>query len=239
MKQDGATNVANLAHNSPGAINSAKGFDLAAKTVGLKVGVEQWDIPLGSFDATAIAIKMKQAGVDAINAQILTDSSVSVLKALQAQGVKLKTIFVASVYDPAVSSQISNLLQGALISPVATVPTELDTTATQKYVDTMKQYAPSTGPNAGFATSGYVSADLFIRGLEAAGKCLTRSNFINDLRTVNNYDGAGLLVKPANFTPADQPDGTPYSKCSWYATYQGSKWAPDSKATCGDLLKFS
>lgn len=238
MKEGGATNLANLAHNSAGAINSAKGIDFAAEKVGLKVGMKQWDIPLGSFDATAVAIKMKRAGVDALSAQLLTDSSVSILKALRAQGVKLKSVLVAGVYDPKVSSQISDLLQGAIVTPVGTVPTELGTPATKKYVDTMAKYAPDTPPNVGFAGPGYVSADLFIRGLEAAGSCVSRSNFIDSLRKVKDYDGAGLLVTPAVFAPAELPNGTPYVKCAWYAVYKGTAWVPDAEATCGELYKF-
>jgi branched-chain amino acid transport system substrate-binding protein len=239
VKAAGAANLANLAHNSPGSINSAKGYVASAAKVGVKISVSQYDIPLGSFDATSVAIKMKQAGVDSIVAGLLTDSSVSVLKALQAQGVKLKVIYVAGVYDPAVYSQISNLLQGAIISPNGTVPTELNTPATTKYVAQMKQYAPNTSPNAGFATPGYVSADLFIKGLQLAGNCVSRSNFIDKLRGLTGYDADGLLVKPAVFAPAELPDGTPYTKCSWYASFQGSKWVPDPQATCGDLIKFS
>lgn len=163
----------------------------------------------------------------------------SVLKALKAQGVKLKAILVAGVYDPEVSGQISGLLQGAIASPVGTIPTELNNAATQKYVATMKKYAPKIPPNVGFANTGYVSADLFIRGLEAAGSCVSRTNFIDSLRKVKGYDGGGLLVRPANFGPAELPTGTPYSACSWYAIYQGTKWVPDPKATCGDLYKFT
>jgi ABC-type branched-subunit amino acid transport system substrate-binding protein len=239
MKDSGATNVANLAHNSPGSINSAKGFGVSAQKIGLKIGVEQWDIPLGSFDATAVAIRMKQAGIDAIQSATLTDSSVSVLKALRAQGVTLKATYVAGIYDPKVASQISDLIQGAVATPVGIVPTELNTPATTKYVDTMKKYEPSTNPNSGFTPAGYVSADLFIRGLEAAGSCLSRNNFVEKLRTVTGYDGAGLLVKPAVFTAAEQATGSPYIKCSWYATYKGTAWVPDPTATCGDLIKFS
>ena len=182
MIKAGATNVANLAHNSPGAVNSAKGFAAAAKKKGLKIGVTQLDIPLGTFDATSIAIKMKNAGVDAIESATLTDSSVSELKALKAQGVHLKAIYVAGIYDPVIASQISDLIQGAFISPVGTIPTELGTPATKKFVDTMAKYEPKANPNVGFTPAGYVSADLFIRGLQEAGTCISRESFVEKLR---------------------------------------------------------
>jgi ABC-type branched-subunit amino acid transport system substrate-binding protein len=238
MKQTGTSKVAVLAHNSPGAINTAKGFTAAAGQAGLTVAMTQYDIPLGSFDATSVALKIKQSGADSLNAQILTDSSVSVLKALKAQGVTLKTIYVAGVYDPNVYGQIGDLLQGAIISTLGQVPTELNTDATAKYVASMAKYAPTVKPSEGFAAAGYLSAKLFVRGLQEAGSCVSRDNFITKLRAVTDYDANGLLAAKTSFGPAELPDGTPYVKCAWYLTFKGSAWVPDPKPTCGDLIKF-
>ncbi|MCK9898346.1 ABC transporter substrate-binding protein [Frankia sp. AgB32] len=40
---------------------------------------------------------------------------------------------------------------------------------------------------------GYIVAGMFIRGLQAAGKCPTRQNFIAGLRTVKNYPAGDLI----------------------------------------------
>jgi branched-chain amino acid transport system substrate-binding protein len=242
MKDLGATNLAVLAHNSPGSLNSANGMIQAAEANGLTVGVKSLDVPLGSFDATAIAIQMKEAGVDGIYAPTLTDSSVSVLRAAQQQGVTLKAVFVSSVYDPRVADQISEFIQGAVTTTLAVVPNQLagDNEAVQTYIDTMKEYAPDTDPSAGFAEVGYISADLFIKGVEEAGDCLTRDSFIKGLRGVTDYDGGGLLSQPAKFSGGDAPNGGErYGSCAWFVTREGSDWVPDDEPTCGDLIKIN
>jgi branched-chain amino acid transport system substrate-binding protein len=240
MKDLGATNLAVLAHNSPGSLNSAKGMIQAAEAAGVKIGVRSFDVPLGSFDATALAIQMKEAGVDSIYAPTLTDSSVSVLRAAQQQGVTLKANFVSQVYSPGVATQVSEFIQGALTAPVATLPNELasDNPDVQAYVDTMKEYAPDVEPSTGFAEAGYISADLFIKGIQEAGDCLTRDSFIKGLRGLGKYDGAGLLTDPAVFSGGPLANGSaPYGKCNWFVIREGSKWVPDAKPTCGDLIK--
>jgi branched-chain amino acid transport system substrate-binding protein len=238
MKAAGATSVADLANNSPGAVDSADGFAAAAQKVGLKVGVTRLDVPVGSFDATSLAVQLASAHIDSVVTFMTVDSGISILKALQAQGVTLKTTYLGGDYDPAVSSQVSSLIQGGIGTPLGTVPTQLDTSGTKAYIATMKKYAPSTNPDAYFASPGYVSADLFIKGLQVAGACPTRAAFVSKLRAVTNYDGAGLLVTPTSFQPAETPDGTPYTKCAWYAVYRGSSWVPDKAASCGSLIKF-
>jgi branched-chain amino acid transport system substrate-binding protein len=167
---------------------------------------------------------------------------VSVLRAAQQQGVDLKAVFVSSVYDPRVADQISEFIQGAVTTTLAVVPNQLASKndAVQEYVDTMKQYAPDTDPSAGFAEVGYISADLFIKGVEEAGDCLTRESFIKGLRGVTDYDGGGLLTQPAKFSGGDAPNGGErYGSCAWFVTREGSDWVPDDMPTCGDLIKIN
>jgi branched-chain amino acid transport system substrate-binding protein len=242
MQEAGATNLAVLAHNSPGSLNSANGMIQVAEAAGVEVGVKSFDVPLGSFDATALAIQMKEAGVDGIYAPTLTDSSISVLRAAQQQGVNLKANFVSQVYAPGVASQVSEFIQGALTATVAVVPNELasENEDVQTYIDTMKEFAPDVEPSTGFAEAGYISADLFIKGVEEAGDCLTRESFIKGLRDLGEYDGAGLLVEPAVFSGGPFANGSgPYGGCSWYVVREGDKWVPDAEPVCGELVKIA
>jgi ABC-type branched-subunit amino acid transport system substrate-binding protein len=241
MQEAGATNLAVLAHNSPGSLNSANGMIQVAEAAGVEVGVKSFDVPLGSFDATALAIQMKEAGVDGIYAPTLTDSSISVLRAALQQGVDLKANFVSQVYSPGVAAQVSEFIQGALTATVATVPNELadENEGVQTYIDTMKEFAPDVEPSTGFAEAGYISADLFIKGVEEAGDCLTREAFIEGLRGLDDYDGGGLLVEPAVFSGGPFANGSgPYGACSWYVVREGDVWVPDAEPTCGELVKI-
>ena len=65
----------------------------------------------------------------------------------------------------------------------------------------MTRYAPQIQPpNQQSAVDGWLTADTFIRGLQAAGPCPTRSAFISGLRAVHDYDAGGLLPKPVDFS---------------------------------------
>ncbi len=238
----GGTNLAVLAHNSPGSLNSANGMIQVAEAAGVEVSVKSFDVPLGSFDATALAIQMKEAGVDGIYAPTLTDSSISVLRAAEQQGVELKGNFVSQVYTPAVADQVSEFIQGALTSTLAVVPNELaeENEDVQAYIDTMEEYAPDVEPSTGFAEAGYISADLFIKGVEEAGDCLTRESFISGLRDLGEYDGGGLLVEPAVFSGGPFANGSaPYGACTWYVVREGDVWVPDAEPVCGELVKIA
>jgi branched-chain amino acid transport system substrate-binding protein len=241
LKDAGATNIAVIGHNSPAAVAGIDAFKVMASQVGLKIGVTVTDIPLGSFDATATAIQMKEAKIDSIYGLTLADSAVSVVRALQAQGVQLKTGNFFGLYDPTVASQVSADIQGLMTSATGLRPIEAGGDGVTKYLADMKQYRPKAVPEGGFTSGGYVSADLFIRGLKEAGNCLSRDNFISLLRKVSDYDGAGLTAPDKiAFTGGPNANGSsPYNRCEWYMTRQGDKWIPDPKAICNDPQKLA
>ena len=79
------TKLGVLANNSTGSKGAAEGLIKVAPTVGLNVEATALDIPVGSFDATSIALQMKNAGVDGLFMPLVTDSSVAIFKAVKAQ----------------------------------------------------------------------------------------------------------------------------------------------------------
>jgi branched-chain amino acid transport system substrate-binding protein len=241
LKDAGGTNIAIRANNSPAAVNGANAAERIAQQLGFTVGVKVVDIPLGSFDATAQAIQIKEAGVDTIYAATLADSSVSVIRALAAQGVKPKAAYLFGVYDPAVDSQVSADIQGITASATGLRPTQVDTPEMETYLADMAQYAPGIAPTGNFTSGGYIAADLFIRGLEEAGDCMSRESFITGLRGVSDYNGAGLIVPDSiSFNGGPSPNGaTPYDKCQWFVSREGEQWIPDAEPTCGDLVELT
>jgi branched-chain amino acid transport system substrate-binding protein len=63
----------------------------------------------------------------------------------------------------------------------------------------MNTYSPGIQPPMqDSAVDGWLSADLFIRGLRAAGACPTWESFISGLRAVKDYDGAGMTPQDSN-----------------------------------------
>ena len=81
---------------------------------------------------------------------------------------------------------------------VSYTPFEAQTPGVRRFLDAMNRYAPELSDRTQlFAVHGYVSADLFLRGLELAGDCPTRAGFIDALGH-STYDADGLLPSPIN-----------------------------------------
>ncbi|MDO8732561.1 MAG: ABC transporter substrate-binding protein [Actinomycetota bacterium] len=236
MKEAGSTSVAIVGHNSPGATASAKGMEVAVPEVGMKVGTTILDMPFGAFDATSMALKIKNSGADGVDSISLVDSAISLLQALDQQGVPMKAKMMSLIVPPDVVAKTGNVLEGVLAATSGTKPLTLDDPAVTAYVDAMN--AAGLNTETSFASVGYVAADLFIRGLQEAGPCAYRADFVTNLRAVTNYDGAGLSIAPVSFAPGLTPNGDP-SKCQWFLEVKHGKFVPDPAATCGDLIPLS
>jgi ABC-type branched-subunit amino acid transport system substrate-binding protein len=242
LQQAGVTRLAVLAHNSPAAVAGVENLRKVADELGLEIVVQALDIPLGSFDATAQAIQMREADADGIDGLLLTDSSVSVIQAARSQGLEFQGALFSGLYNPEAADAVSDDIQGALTILTGLVPTEVDTPEMAEYLQAMETYVPDAEPSGQFTGGGYVSADLFIRGIEEATEangedCLTREGFIESLRAVSDYDGAGLIPEPISFNGGPTPNGgTPYDRCSWFVVREGNAWVPDPEPTCGEYI---
>ncbi len=70
-------------------------------------------------------------------------------------------------YDPALLKQLGPTLAGTVIY-ITFVPFEVNSPAHQRIIDAMTRYAPQVqSPVQDSAVFGWLSADMFLRGLEA------------------------------------------------------------------------
>jgi branched-chain amino acid transport system substrate-binding protein len=148
-----------------------------------------------------IAQQLKQSDIDTLAGTLLPDAAAGLLPAARAVGVKLKVAIMLIGYDSKLLQTEGPSLAGAMISTEVR-PWQLNTPDQQAFLGAMNTYSPEIQPpDQDSAVDGYVSADLFLRGLQAAGQCPTRESFISGLRAVTDYDGAGLV--PGNVNLAD------------------------------------
>jgi branched-chain amino acid transport system substrate-binding protein len=102
-------------------------------------------------------------------------------------------------------------------------PVELKTKETKQFQADLKKYSGITGvPDYGDYT-GYIMCDLAVQGLKKAGKDLTRTKFIDGIRSIDSYDMAGLACQPANLTvPAITK--SPEKNCQYYLFVKDGKF---------------
>lgn len=237
LKDVGVTKLANVTIAAPAAqaIGTAVG-NLVPLVGGMTQVLRISDENAGLHDATSTALRIKNSGAD--GAQIVgLVSSISIAQALKQQGVSLKGIYIVGLSDPSVLKTANGALDGAIGANYGTVPVGINNRAVKTFTAGMK--AAGLNPYNSSTPIGYLGADLLIKGLKLAGKCPTRASFINNLRNLTKYDGAGLLPAPVSFKgPGVVPNGNP-GLCTWFIIAKGADLVPDAKASCGKIVDTS
>jgi branched-chain amino acid transport system substrate-binding protein len=142
----------------------------------------------------------------------------------------LATGYGQDLLDQPFASQLGpDVLMQVLYAPV-----ELKTKATKQFQADLKKYADYTGvPDYGIYT-GYVAADLLVKGLQAAGKHPTRRGLIDGTRALGTFDQAGMACQPIDVSQAGfgKP---PKTTCAWLVGIKDGKFVP-GKIVTGTLI---
>lgn len=193
--------------------------------------------------AARLAERIAASGADVVLGGVLGPSFAPVVQAVNAARLPLKAILGISGYDSGLLQQYGSGLAGmSVYLPYAAF--ESDSPAIQSMRSALQKYSPQLAvTDTEAAMQAYISTDLMIRGLEAAGACPTRASFLTGLRGVGDYQAGGLLPGPVdlerdfgrispcyNFVKVD-PTGQHFEAQSVPATGQAS-W-------CGEVLQRS
>jgi branched-chain amino acid transport system substrate-binding protein len=242
-KMTGAKNMAVLAiANEPPSITAAQDFIKGAKAAGEKVGLYNASTPIGSVNVTALALAMKQAGVDGFQSAMLEPTNFALMTAARQEGINLVAPLMYTGYDQTLLSDKATLqaAQGGIFE-VDQVPVEEKTPATLKEQAAFLKYEHFSGvPNLDW-TVGWLSADLTIQGLQQAGQNPTRASFLNAVRNLKGWDGGGLLAASPNFSLAGFGQAQPNTvgvNCDYFVRLTGSQFVPinNGKAICGNTI---
>jgi len=236
LKEGGATKIAVLNHTTPASNLSNNSLEATLPLEGLTKALRLSDLPTGSYDATSTALRVKASGADGVYENVYIDGGVSLAQAFRNQGYTPKIAMLAGLVDPGVVQKAGGALEGVVGTTYGTVPPTVDRRSVKTYVNGMK--AGGLNPYSAIAPVGFVSAELFIRGMKEAGTCLTRTNFIEKLRLVTNFDGKGMLPAALSYKPGLTPNGDP-ARCSWFNTAKGSTLVADAKPTCGKFVSVA
>ncbi|OHV44574.1 ABC transporter substrate-binding protein [Pseudofrankia sp. BMG5.36] len=144
------------------------------------------------------AARDQQANV--VVAELSGDALATIVQALRAAGISLKAAVGPDGYDRSLLGRYGADIAG--MSVYLTTPSfQAQSAALDAYRAAIATYAPEQADAQQETTlQGYITADLFVRGLEAAGPCPTRAAFLSGLRAVRDYDAGGLLAQPLDMT---------------------------------------
>jgi branched-chain amino acid transport system substrate-binding protein len=238
----GVKNMAVLAiDDEPPSDIAAQEFVKAARAVGLKVGYENYTLPLGSVNVTATVLEMKHAGVDGFDSFMLDNTNFALMETAKQAGLTLKAPIQAVGYGQDVLNSPSALqaAQGGVFL-VSQVPVAAKTPATRVEQAAFAKYEHFSGiPNLNW-TEGWISADLYIKGLQKAGKNVNRASFLRAERSIKGYTANGLLPTPLDLSLKDFGKGPSLlSSCSYFVKLEGKKFVTlnNGKPVCGTNVK--
>jgi ABC-type branched-subunit amino acid transport system substrate-binding protein len=226
MKQMGVKKVAAVGYGvSPSSSEAAKATEtFGAKAVGLKSGYLNTTLPFGGTDVGPLVLGIKNSGSDGLYLPLDSDTNFAIVQALQQNNVKMKANVLATGYSQDLLDQpVVNTIQPTDVMFTTYRPVELGGPAIKEFQANLKKYAGLTGvPDYGTYT-GYIACDMMIEGLAAAGKNPTRQSFVDGVRGLGQYDGAGLTCAPVDVSIENFGKIAPTS-CSWFVNIKNGKF---------------
>jgi branched-chain amino acid transport system substrate-binding protein len=243
LRDIGVTKLAGVAYGvSPSSQEAVHAIFASAVSRGVASCYSDYSVPFGAVDFTATALAIKNAGCDGTVAALVDSSNNALAQAEENAGSSSRHWFEQGYDQQTLDSPTARRIdQGAYVSTsvifspsIPAVTTMLG--ALQKY----GHFRAGTIPNFGTWTS-YAAADLFIRGLEAAGRNPTRPSYIANLRQVTGYSAGGLLPFGISFTGFGTPAMFPPTTCSYFVQLKDGKWVPfrGNGEVCGTRISFS
>ncbi|MGH9112820.1 MAG: ABC transporter substrate-binding protein [Acidimicrobiales bacterium] len=151
-----------------------------------------YEASFGATDFTADAQRMLDDGIDALAGSITRDSFIQLVLAARQAGVELVFAQTPTGYEQTTLEQNGDELAGVYLG-TGFAPFELERPGHQEFLDAMEQYAPERPPRQQVAMSGYLSADVLIEAIKAAGNCPTREAILEGVASLEGYDGRGLI----------------------------------------------
>ncbi|MFF5010933.1 ABC transporter substrate-binding protein [Streptomyces phaeochromogenes] len=241
FKSIGVTRVAGIAFaDIPSSSGSLKQVQSSVEAAGLKAAYTNVSIPYGTTDFTAVVLQMKKAKVDGYVCSCDKPTELALATAVKQAGLNAKGILSTAYAQSTLDDASIKVTVEDLYAYSYYVPYELHTKGTDAMLAALakydKKYEAGDIPGYGLS-SGYLAADMMIKGLEKAGDKPTRASFISGLRTVKSYDADGVLPAPISFAP-DQFGKSLSKPCNYFVQLVGDKFVPQPKV-CGTLVKNS
>ncbi|MCK9896203.1 ABC transporter substrate-binding protein [Frankia sp. AgB32] len=236
LNEQGARRVATVALQlSPGTQAMAQAAEQSVRAAGLRVSASL-QVPAGPLDRQGFADQILAADADSLIAFVPAPTFYQLVRGVREAGLGLAAIVGGPTsYDRSQLATLGDKAAG-VYSFLDYTPFEINASAHKRFLAALAAHAPQAAalPD-GPALVGWISADLLLRGITAAGVCPTRAGVLAGLRRQTRYDADGLLPAPINLSRGV----TAVTPCYDYVRVnpKGSAFAPVSgKPKCGRVL---
>ncbi len=226
MKKLGGTKIGAVGYGiSPASSENAQAvYQYGAPAEGLKPTYINKTVDFGSTDVGPVVLGIKNSGADSLWLPLNPATNLAIITGLQQNGAQMKAILSATGYGQALlDSPAAAALTPNDVFLTGFRPIELGGKAVKQFMADRKKYTNTTGVPEWGEYTGYVDCDIVVRGLELAGKDLTRKGFVDGLRNAGEYDMAGLSCQPIDLSYTNYGKASP-SYCQWAMVVEDGKW---------------
>jgi ABC-type branched-subunit amino acid transport system substrate-binding protein len=191
-KKVGAKKVAIFAYNVSQSRDCATGAEKSLKKYGFDVAFNDSSLAFGTTSLDADVQRVKEANVDFVTTCMDVSGNTLLSKTLRRAGLGSVKQFWPTGYDNEALAKFPDLYDGVYFR-AGFVPFEeasLSPGLTQ-FIDEMKKRKPNTKITE-VVLAGWIDADLFVAGLRAAGRQLTRQKLIDAINGMSDYTANGI-----------------------------------------------
>jgi branched-chain amino acid transport system substrate-binding protein len=199
--------VGALVADQPSAIAAFAGEKLAMAHLGLKL-VYDPTFEITTTDFTPYVVNMEKAGVKILYIEQMPENyAAAVIKAMNQQNFHPIVVLGASTYSEALVGAAGgpSAVNGDFLEQPYSLYLGEDTTlpAADLFLKWVQTASPGFKPDL-YTLYGWISGELFVQALRAAGKNPTRGSVLQALRSINTYSAGNLIagVNPAGKVPA-------------------------------------
>ena len=222
-KHIGSKKVAIFAYAVSQSRDCATGAEKSWKQYGFDVAFSDSSLAFGTTTLDADVQRVKDAGVDTVVTCMDVTGNTLLSKTLRRAGLANVKQFWPTGYDAQALAQFPDLYEGVYFRS-GFVPFEeasLSPGLTQ-FLTEMKKRKPNTNISE-VVLAGWIDADLFVTGLKAAGKDVTRQKVIDAINAIPSYT-ANQIEGPVDWRIQHTQPGP--TDCDAYLQVQHGKFTP-------------
>ncbi len=216
-----AKKVGVLAYQSPQSADCAKGVQASFdKYPSADIAFLDTSLSFGVNDLSTDVSRMKDQKIDLVVTCMDTNGTLTLAKEMKKQGLDAPQ-YLSNVYDHEFIERNAPFFEGSYTATFFT-PFEVKPkpTGLKQFERWMKRNGSAPNENS---LAGWMNADLFYRGLQAAGPDFTRQKVVDAINTMTDYT-AGGLVAGIDWTTAHRQD--PPEGCAVVSKIEHGRFVP-------------
>ena len=191
-----------IAYNVPQSSGSSDAIDATFQKFPKagKVAFKDTSLGFGTVNYSVQVSKMKDEKVNLVIPSLDANGAFALAREMQKQGLNAPMI-LPNAYNQALIARNAQFANGNYVFTLfAPFESKSKPQGLKLYEKWIKKSGGTKSENSVY---GWLNADLFVKGLKAAGCDFTRQKVVDAINQMKNYDGDGLIA-PVDWTKAHQ-----------------------------------